>query len=261
MNNIIKFELKNSYKSLIIWFLGIFLIVVLFASIYPAFAKELDQFISLMNNFPDAVIAALSIEIESWNTFLGFYGYILSYINLLLFSFAASSAIRMFNKEYRTKSIEFLFTKPLKRSKIFISKYSALIILNIIIFTILLLLTLGANYLYGSNSIKEICVVLLGTFLIQILAMNFAIIFAILFTKIKGSGAVGFLIALVFFFVEVIGNILEEVFLQKLSIYGMFNANKIYDFGYEVSSLIIFSVVVIVCFSLGIILYERKDVL
>ena len=57
--NIFFHELKAYRKSTIIWSVSLVLIIVLFMSFYPAFAKDAEEFPKIMEGYPEAIRNAI----------------------------------------------------------------------------------------------------------------------------------------------------------------------------------------------------------
>ena len=76
--NIFFHELKAYRKSTIIWTVSLVIVVILFMSMFPSFAKDAEEFKKLLEGYPEAVRKAFGIELGNFFTILGYYTYALT---------------------------------------------------------------------------------------------------------------------------------------------------------------------------------------
>ena len=121
----IKRELKINLKSFIIWssiLIGIFLLVFL---MYPSIvngenAKALDEMIQM---FPQELLIAFNMDISSMDSAFGWLkteGFVFVLLIIGIYSGVMGSSILL--KEESDKTIEYLNSLPIKRSKIVFTK-------------------------------------------------------------------------------------------------------------------------------------------
>ncbi len=261
MSNIVKFELKQGYKSLIGWLGGALLLSLVYISVYPVFRDSIDEFQTILDAFPQEVLIGLGMDVTLFTSFEGYYIFILSLVSLVAFSFAATISLKMFSKEYRNKSIEFLFTKPKKRLNIYTQKVVATALLISIFFIVLTLVNYIIAVMMDEVDMMLFVQLNLTVYFIMLVGSMVCINISIIFNKIRSSGGVGFLIAIAFYFFNVLGDILEIDALNYISIYGLFDTNTIADDGITLAMIIPGVVVYIGLYLLGLVLYKRKDVL
>jgi ABC-2 type transport system permease protein len=125
--NIYLHELKVYRKSTIIWTISLLAVVGLFLSMFPAFAKDAEEFSKLLEGYPEAVRKAIGIELGHFFTTLGFYSYAFTFISLCGAIQAMNYGTGVISKEIREKTADFLLTKPVTRIRIMISKFLAVL--------------------------------------------------------------------------------------------------------------------------------------
>src|SRR6476646_2769568 len=116
--NIFLHELRTYRKSTIIWTASLILVVGFFMSLYPAIAHDANQFKTLLEGYPPAVIKAVGVSLDSITSLLGFYSYVFTYIVLCGSSQAMNLGLSLSSQEVREKAADFLFTRPVKRTAI-----------------------------------------------------------------------------------------------------------------------------------------------
>lgn len=262
MSNIFKFELKTSWKTIIYWALGLMLFIGICISVYPGFSKDMSQLTTMINAMPKTFVDLFNIDLSLWSEFSGFYVYIMTYVSLVLFLYGILGALKMFNKEYKNKSIEFLFTKPKNRAQIYNGKVFSIIVLDIILWCLVSVLTIVMAYLFIDNfKVLNYLEVQFPLLIIMIIASLIGIVFAILFNRIKIVSSVGFSIGFIFFFLALLGNILKDQKLEFISIFGLFKGSDIILNGYSALPFFISGILIVLLYFGGLILYKRKDVL
>ena len=133
-----KREIKFNLKSLIIW---TSIIVAMFISVflvYPSMMKDADKIEALVKTMPKEMLGVFNMDIISINSVSGWLlteGYLM--INLLGSCFFAILGGTILLKEENDGTIDFLYSKPIKKSQIVTSKLltglSYIIIFNLII--------------------------------------------------------------------------------------------------------------------------------
>src|SRR4051812_41936935 len=123
--NIFRHELRAYRKSTIIWSLSLILIIVLFMSFYSSFAKDAEEFINLLQNYPESIRKAFGINLDNFFSILGFYSYPLTFITLCGAIQAMNLGTSIVSKEVREKTADFLLTKPVTRTQVLTAKLMA----------------------------------------------------------------------------------------------------------------------------------------
>jgi len=143
----LKRELKINLKSLIIWTLIIVGIFVIGFLVYPSIINESSELDKLVNTLPKEVLEIFNMDVISLNSVSGWLlteGYLM--VNLLGGCFFAILGGTILLKEQSDKTIDFLFSKPIKKSKIVTSKLLTGLI-YILVFNLIISLTtlIGLN--------------------------------------------------------------------------------------------------------------------
>lgn len=128
--NIYKMEMGRNLKSFIIWTGSICSMLFLGMLFYPAINADglLTQMEALFENpMMKGMLAAFGADVSNLGSLMGFYVTYNSIYNVLLGCiFASVLAGNLLAKEEADKTGEFLFTRPLSRTTIFLSKTSVL---------------------------------------------------------------------------------------------------------------------------------------
>ena len=142
-----KREFQINLKSLIIWtFIIVFVFIIAFL-IYPSLIQDTVNLEELVNTMPKEMLQIFNMDIISLNSVSGWIlteGYL--FINLLGSCFFAILGGTILLKEQSDGTIDFLFAKPIQKSKIVTSKLLTGIIYILIFNTVISLTNLiGLN--------------------------------------------------------------------------------------------------------------------
>ena len=143
----LKRELKLNLKSLVIWTLIIVGIFVICFLIYPSLIQDTVMLEELVNTMPKEVLEIFNMDVISLNSVSGWLlteGYLM--VNLIGSCFFAILGGTILLKEENDKTIDFLFSKPIKKSEIVTNKLATGLI-YIFVFNIVISLTtlIGLN--------------------------------------------------------------------------------------------------------------------
>lgn len=141
--NLFFMEFSRYRNSMLIWTTLVSILIIVDLALFQIFLKEgiIKSIEPIINQpFLAPMMKGFGLEIQKLTNILGFYVIRNTPLILLLTGiFAILTSISLFANEEYEKTAEFLYTKPLTRSQIFISKVLSafLLILLMNIFTIL----------------------------------------------------------------------------------------------------------------------------
>ena len=115
-------EIRAYRKSAVIWAIALSVLVVAFMTIYTSFTQDVETSRKILSNLPPAVTRALDIEMSNFFTIFGFFSYILTFVGLAGAVQAMNYGVGVLSKEESGKTADFLLTKPISRTKVYISK-------------------------------------------------------------------------------------------------------------------------------------------
>lgn len=258
---LIRHELKQGWKSFMIWTISIGLFVVICVFMYPQMGKEMEDVNDMFSSM-GAFTAAFGMDRLNIGTLIGFYavecGNILGIGGAF---FAALIGISALAKEEKERTAEFLLTHPVSRAHIITEKLAAImfqiIIMNIVIF----LLSATSIVMIGENiPWKELCLLHLSYLLVQIELAG--ICFGISAFLRTGGLGIGLGIATVMYFLNIVANISESAqFLKYITPYGYAEgADIIADMSLDIGKVLPGMIFAVVGITLAYWEYSRKDI-
>lgn len=258
---LIRHELKQGWKSFMIWTISIGLFVVICVFMYPQMRNEMEDVNDMFSSM-GAFTAAFGMDRLNIGTLIGFYavecGNILGIGGAF---FAALIGISALAKEEKERTAEFLLTHPVSRAHIITEKLAAImfqiIIMNIVIF----LLSAASIVMIGENiPWKELCLLHLSYLLVQIELAG--ICFGISAFLRTGGLGIGLGIATVMYFLNIVANISESAqFLKYITPYGYAEgADIIADMSLDIGKVLPGMIFAVVGITLAYWEYSRKDI-
>lgn len=254
-------ELKQGWKSLLIWTISIGLFVAICVFMYPQMGNEMENVNDMFSSM-GAFTAAFGMDKLNIGTLIGFYavecGNILGIGGAF---FAALIGISALAKEEKERTAEFLLTHPVSRTRIITEKLMAvmfqIIIMNIVIF---LLSAVSVTMIGEDIPWRELSLLHLSYLLVQVELAG--ICFGIsAFLKTGGLG-IGLGIATVMYFLNIVANISESAqFLKYITPFGYAEGSDIItDMSLDIGKVLLGMIFAVIGIILAYWKYGKKDI-
>lgn len=267
--NIFKFEFKRQFKSLMIWSIICSTLVILFMALFPSM-KEMgmqDLVGEKLGSLPPAVLEAFNISgMMDFSNIKDFMSYCLQYLVIAMSVYGAILGVSALSKEEKEGTIEFLYSKPITRSKIVTSKIlsSALIIFILIVIVGIVTMVMGTivkpEDLETMDLLMDIKTLYLGAALIAYTFMALGFLISVLINPRSNVTAVALGTFFASFFMGVIGKMKDGLeWLIYLSPTDYFIPAKILNDGFEIKYIAIALVIIIVSIAGTYVIYNKKD--
>ncbi|SHH53288.1 ABC transporter permease subunit [Thermosipho atlanticus] len=141
--NLIRKEIKYTFKNLIIWSVVIILFNLMYSSFTDLIIQQNSPLTFFLEKMPETLLNALNMDISIMSKPEGLFGTEgMTFMFIFFGIFSSTLANKLFAGEYDHKTIEYLLVKPFPRRKIFLYKIFALstnLILLFFIFSVSLL--------------------------------------------------------------------------------------------------------------------------
>ncbi len=261
--NIFGHELKANRKSTIIWSISLILIIVLFMSFYSSFAKDAEQFINLLQNYPESIRKAFGINLDNFFSILGFYSYPLSFITLCGAIQAMNLGTSIVSKEVREKTADFLLTKPVTRTQVLTAKLLAAvtsIMITFIVYFVAASIT-ALQVKTEAFSFNTFFLLSLTLLLIQLIFLAIGIIISVMVPKIKSVLTVSLATVFSFYFLGMFSATTGDEVKRYLSPFKYFDNVYIMNHSsFEVPFLLTGAAIFILAIAASYVLYAKKDI-
>ncbi len=256
-------ELKSLFKSILIWTISIVGLIIFLFAVYPGLAKDADKFMLLLENYPPEVLSAFGATIDLATSINGYYAFCLVYINLCAAIQAMKSGVDVLAKESSRKTCDFIFVKPVSRTKVLVSKLAAAITSFLItdIFIIPIAIISAIVVETKDFDIKVFLLISISIIFVQLIFAALGFFCAAIAKKIKGTTAVSLGTVMAFFTISLIVNAFGDDKLKYISFLTYFSPNYIIVNGYFELRMLICTVAVIVLFiAISLFYYNKKDI-
>lgn len=261
--NIYKFEAKTQVKNMIIWTVAMIALLVIFQNnIYRMFENSLGDMQKAMSGVPKTFLMAFGFDINKMSSFSGFFNLTYSYLALMGAIMAIVISLTVFAREKRNKCVDFLFSKPLVRGKIFFAKLGAVVTI-IIITNIGILITAAILYKKAGEPSQEIgrfLLSVLGLFFNQIVFVAIGIAIAVHGKRIRSVSGIATAVGFGSFILSAMYGILEKEVIRFIAPLKYFDATAVTNTGhYEVKYISMAIAVILVCVITTYLVYCKRD--
>lgn len=205
-------EMKRNLKLLIIWTIVIGGLMILTLAMFPEVAKQQQTIDKLMKQMPPSLIKAFGMDKVNMSDALGYYA-TKGYLMITLFGsiFAVMLAGNILSKEHSEKTIEFLLSKPVSRSRIVTEKLLAVVV-NIFLFN---LMVAAANYLVfrmvdASFSLKLFAFLTAAPVFLHLVFAGISFFLSSLMKKGRSVVAISLGLVFILYFFELISSIADK---------------------------------------------------
>ena len=228
---LIRHELKQGWKALLIWTLSIgsFIIICLF--MYPEMKGQMESVSSVFSSM-GAFSSAFGLDTLDFGSLKGFYG--IECGNILGIGgalFAALIGIGALANEEKNGTAEFLLTHPLSRSGIVTAKLVSVLIQVLILNVSVWLMAVGSIAAIGEPvPWKEVTLLHTAYFLLQVELA--CICFGISAFLWKGGIGIGLGLAIALYFINIIANLTSKAdVLKYITPFGYADGSEIFNKG------------------------------
>jgi ABC-2 type transport system permease protein len=228
---LIRHELKQGWKALLIWTLAIGAFIVICLFMYPEMKSQMDSVTSIFSSM-GAFSSAFGLDTLDFGSLKGFYG--IECGNILGIGgalFAALLGIGALANEEKNGTAEFLLTHPRSRAEIVTAKLASVLIqvtaLNIAVW----LMAVGSTAAIGEAvPWKEFTLLHLAYYLLQVeIACVCLGLSAFLW---KGGMGIGLGLAIALYFMNIIANLTSSAdFLKYITPFGYADSSEIFNKG------------------------------
>lgn len=150
--NLYQKELKRNRKNLITWTAIIVGFTLMVLSMFPYMEEMGSNMTQLLDKMPEEIKNAMGMDKDTWSSILGFYStYYGIYIVVLISIYTTSTATGIVSKEEKDKTSEFLLSKPITRSNLFLTKMASLFTLVFIVYVVQLLVAAAGAQIFKTS--------------------------------------------------------------------------------------------------------------
>lgn len=251
--------------AIIVYCLAGVLILWMYVAMYPTFSEQAEKFEEAFNSYPEEIFQAFGVEdigFDSTEKFIGMEHYSIIWPLMLLFMMISLAGF-LLAAEVEKGTLSLILARPISRTKIFLSRYLAGLIILIIfcVISIFAVVPLAELHNVDYNIKGHISIFILSFpfgWAIYSLAMMFSAFFS---EKSKLYMVMGGTLITMYVF-NVAANLKENW--KNLKYFSFFNY---YDYNGALientisnQSIFIFTAVIIISLFCGLLIFNKRDV-
>lgn len=261
--NMVLHELRSYRKSTLIWMCTLVALVVLLLSMFPTFAKDAEQFKSMLRTMPEAVLKAVGVQIETITSILGFYAYVFMYISLCGAIQAMNLGTSILSKEIREKTADFLLTKPVTRTAVVSAKllaaFISLLITNLVYLAAAVIMALVVKN--GDFEMSKLVLISVTLLFIQLIFLALGFFVSVLVLKIKSVLPISLGTVFAFFIIGMLGATSGDEVIRYFTPFKYFDPAYIMQHAsYERSFLWLGLGIVVAAIVMSYVVYRKRDI-
>lgn len=261
---VFKFEFKMHLRSVIIWSAAAVAVILLYASFFPSFSQEAELLNDLISRLPRELVTAFGMGGVNLATVLGYFGFIYSFLQVLLAVQAAHYGLGLVSVEEREWTADFLLTKPVTRSQIMTSKLlavlSGLALTQIAVWAG----TFACLEAFKGEQTYDVTVLvwlLLGLIPFQLVFLTVGLVISLLVGRLRNVTPYALGLAFGMYVLSAFGGMLGENILEKITPFKHFEAAYLLEHGTFDLPLVSLSVVaILISVAVSYPLYIRRDI-
>lgn len=259
--NIFLREIKGNLKSLVFWSIGMALLIALGIGKFSGMDSAGQSINEVVASMPKSIQALLGFEGFDISTAMGFYGMLFLYIILSASLHAAILGAGIISKEERDRTFEFLYVKPVSRTRIITEKFIAAICNILILNIVSLLVSIGILSKVAKEDIaNDIFKLMVGMFIVQLLFTSIGMAISVSIKNSKSATGVASVIVLITYLLSAVADLNENLsFVKLLTPFKYFGAKAVMDNGISIIYSAISIIVIAIALCIAWVFHNRKD--
>ena len=262
--SIYRHEFRTRLKSVIIWSLALTAMVMVFFSIFPAFADQAALTNQMLAKFPPALLEAFGMNKMDLSSVLGFYGFIFVFVQLFLAIQAGNYGFGMVSIEESEWTADFLLSKPVTRGQVLTSKLLAALTSLILTDLVVSVVSIIAITLFRGTrdySLSTLSLLFLSMIILQLFFMGLGLLISLLVKKIRSVTPFSMGLAFGMYVLSAFSGIFGDVKLEYITAFKHLDPAYIVQQGAFDTPLVLINLAVsLVALSVSYWLYIRRDI-
>lgn len=260
--NIFRFECRRYLVSTFIWAFSLMIFGAVCIQLFVSFTADMSMFDKMLNAYSPQMLKALGAGLKTIRTLPGFYSFCFMYVLAAAAFQATYLGIHVMGKEMAGKSADFLFTKPVRRTRILTCKLMSSLVCLLIV-----------NVIYGSGTYlsavmtnltfqgKDLLMINVSMFLTQLLFFSLGFLLGCCLHKVKSPLTLTAGIVCAFFLLQMVVNLEPQGWLSYLSFLSYLSSDYLLAHGsWETVKLLLLLGLCIAFLCSGYIIFERRDI-
>ena len=262
--NIFLHELKSYLKSVGIWSVANFMIILVYFSAFTTISAEAAELEAMMASFPQELLIAFGMNDMDFTSLLGFFGVVFLFCQVCLAIQASNYGFSLVSIEERELTADFLLPKPISRMRILTAKllaaFLALTVTNLAVWaSSFFVIDLNRN---GRDFDVSTLVLILSTIvLFQLFFLSAGVIISLLMKRVRSVIPLSMALSFGMYILNVFGTMIGEDKLEIISPFRHFDPNYILANGsYDLPLVMISVIVIVIAIPASYYLYGKRNI-
>jgi ABC-2 type transport system permease protein len=256
-------EIRGNMKSFVIWTVCIIVAMAAFMAMYPSFASQGEALDNMLKGFSPDLTRMFGFDMLDFTKAMDYFAYVFQYILLaVLIQFMITGA-GLISREEDSGTINFLYAKPLSRTSIVVTKFSAGLFFALVFFVAHTLSVYAAIAAVAPSAADPGLVMLFGLalFLGQIMMLGIGMILSMFVTRARAVMSASIGVVLGFYLLDMFVSIKEELEpLKYATPFQYFDSQAMLrSRSIELECIILPVGVAAACLALSLLIYNRRD--
>ena len=266
--NLYRHEVRQGLRSAWKWWLGLVFLHFLYLPFYPTFADQQAMVDAFMQQLPREYLLAFGIVPGlRLSEVLGYYTLIFVLVQMVLAVQASLYGLDLLTQEERYGTADFLLTRPLSRSQVFLGKLAAVLTVLLLTWAVLWASAWSSVALFhGAHPYDAgaLALVLSSAFPFQLCFLAVGVALSLVVPKLRNSVPYGLGLTFGLYglsaFADVQGNAVTDA-LAWLSPFRYFHApDLVLNRAYDTAALVLSLAVTLAGLALAYALFRRRDI-
>ncbi len=251
-------------KSTILWSISLAGFMILYMAFYSAMAKDSAVFELVLSSIPKEMLQALGLsDVVSLASLSGYFALTFSMLQLAIAIQSSIYGVSILSEEERELTADFLLSKPVSRSKIYLSKLLAALTSLLITATFVALSAFFALMMFGDGtnfSIYNVFILVLTIPIFQLVFLSVGMFISLLMKKVRSVLSIAMGLSIGLYVVNSVRNIVDSDILGLLSPFYYFDSEYILTSRtYNLGLFTLATSIIVFCLLGSFILYNKRD--
>lgn len=267
--NVFKYEFRRLFKSAIIWSVVCGVIISMFMLFYPSMKDSgmQDLVLAKIDAMPEGFLEAFNLSgMVDFSKLPDYTAYVIQYIAMASGIYGAILGVSALVKEESEGTIEFLYSKPITRSKIVTAKLGASALIFYMFIILIGIVTMVVSFIVKPEEVKTMTMIMdiktlyMGMAFLGYIFMAIGFLISVFIKKSKQAVPIALAVFFTTYLLGVFGKLKDNLKLfLYLSPFDYVTPAKIIKEGFEVKYLILGLLIMIISIVGTYVVYNKKD--
>lgn len=262
--NIFQLELHIRLQSLLWWVLGIAAVHLLYLAVYPSFASQAAILHESLKQFPKELLQAFGMDRVNMATVEGYYAVIFLITQVLLAIQASSYGVDLLSREESERTADFLLTKPVSRTQVFMTKLSAALVTLLLTEAVVWICAFGGWALFNAGHPYDpslLALLVSSALPFQLFFLGVGLAISLMVRLVRSATPYALALGLGMYVLSSLGSLPGEIKLEWVTPFRYFDApTLVASKAYDLRFLLLDVTVTILALAFACWRYLRRDI-